>query len=378
MPSGFVNYDDISYKNMNGEADPAGSLSPFTFLCMVTILAFYGLLMLYSASYEKAVLDGLGHYHYFIRQLLTAFAAVATGYLLSMAQVKVLLKGWYVLLPVTVLTAAASLIPGFSENGHIVIDDLVLIQPGLLAAITSTLIVADLLPDLKPLGGNIDRKCLLALLSLAVLMVSSALTSGLGYYVLVVLIAIPALKVKGLPLWLFLLFLALSLLGAVLFALFLPVGSMYPELDSAQAETVLNAIRDGGLAGVGIGAGLYKLEALVHPESYQIFAVIIEETGFVGYILYLILFCVVVIIGYRTSGRARRRNDTGIEALSLALTVFLAAPAVLCPLYGLSLLPLPGLLLPFVSYSLPGEFLTVLAACILYRLVYIEGRPADA
>lgn len=377
MPSGFVNYDDISYKNMNGENDPAGSLSPFTFLCITLALVFFGLLVLYSASFEKAVLEGLGHYHYFIRQVLTAFLAVVAGLLCSYVPLHMLLKGWYVLLPVSLLMALGSLLPGFSSNGHIVIDDLVLIQPGLLCSVTAVLVASDFIPDNDALSGMKKVPYLLSFLSIALLMILSALSSGLGYYVLTAIVTIAVFRSKHLPLWGTLLFLLLSAAGAFLLQRLTFISGMYPALDAQQAGYCLKAARDGGVAGVGIGSGLYKLDYLAYPESFQITAVLFEETGIIGFSVYILLLLVMAVLGFRTAGRARRRNQGKYEALTLSLTAFLVVPAALCAMDVLSILPLPGLILPYAGYSIPSEFMTMLVTCILYRLVYLEGRSSD-
>ena len=378
MPSGFASYDDISYKNKNGESDPSGSLSPFTFLCISLALLLFGFLLLYSASYGKAIAEGYGHYHYFVRQVIAAIVAVISGYVVCRIPFHVILKGWYVLLPVSLLTAFASLIPGFSENGHIVIDDLVLVQPGLLCALTAVLLAADFIPDAEKPGVNGNISFLLSFLSVAVLMLTAALSSGLGYYVLTALITASVLKAKKLPAWAIALFAAVSLAGAFLLHHVVRFSDMYPLLTSEQYAVCLQAFHDGGTCGVGIGYGLYKLEALVFPESYQISAVLAEETGMMGFLFYLILCAVLTVLGVRTAGRAKRKSEVKLESFSMALTAFLVVPAVICPLYALSVLPLPGLLLPFTGYSVPGEYLTVLVTCILFKLVHAEGRGQDA
>ena len=74
-------YDDMSYRVSGSGGDGSGSLSPFTFLCVVLIIAFFGLIILYSASFQKAIDNSLPHYYYFIRQLVSAGCALAAGLL---------------------------------------------------------------------------------------------------------------------------------------------------------------------------------------------------------------------------------------------------------------------------------------------------------
>jgi cell division protein FtsW len=53
------------------------NLSAFTFLCIVILITSLGLIMLYSASYNEALVHGLPHHYFFTRQLMfVALAAV--------------------------------------------------------------------------------------------------------------------------------------------------------------------------------------------------------------------------------------------------------------------------------------------------------------
>src|SRR3989339_1109983 len=63
-------YDDSNLKVFK-ETERV-SLSPFMFVCIIIALVGYGLLTLYSASYDEALRNGLPPAYYFIRQ--TVFA----------------------------------------------------------------------------------------------------------------------------------------------------------------------------------------------------------------------------------------------------------------------------------------------------------------
>ena len=63
-------------------------------------------------------------------------------------------------------------------------------------------------------------------------------------------------------------------------------------------------------------------------------------------------------------------------SLAFGLTLMVVLKALCNMLYVSGLLPLPGILMPFFSYSLSEEAMTILSSVMLYRLVYMMGREA--
>ena len=100
MPKSDIrSYDDFTYAAGNKEKEGAGSLSPFTFLCTVLIIALLGLIVLYSSSYRLAISQGLEHYWYFFRSFIAAVSGFAVGAILKLMPMKTMRKSWIVLLP---------------------------------------------------------------------------------------------------------------------------------------------------------------------------------------------------------------------------------------------------------------------------------------
>ena len=108
-----------------------------------------------------------------------------------------------------------------------------------------------------------------------------------------------------------------------------------------------------------------------------IFASMSEELGLTGSLALLLLLFFVAVIGVRTTARANRRNDSASAAVATGLTLFLVLRSLFNILYVSAFLPLPGILLPFFSYDPSGEFLSVLAAALLYRFIYMMGRENE-
>ena len=108
------------------------------------------------------------------------------------------------------------------------------------------------------------------------------------------------------------------------------------------------AIGSGGLLGVGLGQSRQKFLYLPEEHNDYIFAIIAEELGFVGGMLILCLFAILIIRGYWIAMHAKTKYGgliaAGMTSL-LALQVFLNVGVVT------NLLPPTGISLPFFSYG---------------------------
>ena len=125
-------------------------------------------------------------------------------------------------------------------------------------------------------------------------------------------------------------------------------------------------------------SSLYKLGGLESPEALFIFSVFSEELGIVGSAFLVMLFVLYLIIGMRTSRRGMEQGNAKAALLSYGLSLMIVLKALFNMLYVLGVLPLPGILLPFFSYSVSEEAVTMLSSVILYRLVYMMGRKHES
>lgn len=109
------------------------------------------------------------------------------------------------------------------------------------------------------------------------------------------------------------------------------------------------AVGSGGLIGKGIGFGTQsRLKFLPEYETDFIFGAFAEEWGFIGSLLLLGLFCVVI-------GRilhAARLGATNFEVLyGIGLSLFLMSHVIIHVGMNIGLMPVTGTPLPFVSYG---------------------------
>lgn len=127
---------------------------------------------------------------------------------------------------------------------------------------------------------------------------------------------------------------------------------LHPEDDPSdkgyQIIQSLYAIGSGGLMGLGIGQGRQKYLYLPEEHNDYIFAVVCEELGYIGAILILLLFALLVVRGFWLALHAKDRFGslvvTGLTSL-LAIQVFLNVAVVT------NLIPSTGISLPLFSYG---------------------------
>ncbi len=127
----------------------------------------------------------------------------------------------------------------------------------------------------------------------------------------------------------------------------------------------LYAVAGGGLTGKGLGEGTQAKLGYLPPTVATndfIFAVLAEESGYVGALIVLILFFVLVANGIRIAGMARDRFGA---LLAVGVSVILMIHVFINIGMTIGLMPITGLPLPFVSYG--GSF--VLSCCILQGLI---------
>ncbi len=377
MPkSELRSYDDFSYIAGEKEKGSSGSLSPFTYLCALLILSLLGLIVLYSASYEKAINIGLPHYFYFFRNLIAGISGLVTGLLLRLLPLKAIKKSYLVLLPLAGILFILSFIPGFFRDGYLTIGGIEIISPSLFAFFTLPFAVTGFMKDD---GSGIAG----ALISSFILMLLSLFSGGITWYLMMSMLLVIALRAKGTgAIKITIIFISLI---AVLLAIsfFFPERLLEPVLVLAfgevngELEIARSAIAEGGIAGVGLGNGIYKLGTLLNPQGELIFASFAEELGFLGALIVLFLLLLIAIIGARTVSRASRKGDRSSAVIVAGFTLLIVLRTLVNIAYVTGVLPLPGVLLPFFSYSPSDEFITLLSSTMLYRLIYIMGREHE-
>lgn len=115
--------------------------------------------------------------------------------------------------------------------------------------------------------------------------------------------------------------------------------------DNYQVEQSKIAIATGGFFGKGPGNSTQR-NFLPHPYSDFIYAIIIEEYGFIGAVLVLILY---LFLLYRAGVIVRKSNRTFAAFLAIGLTISLTFQAMINMGVAVHLFPVTGQTLPLVS-----------------------------
>ncbi|MGE5540936.1 MAG: FtsW/RodA/SpoVE family cell cycle protein [Bacillota bacterium] len=127
---------------------------------------------------------------------------------------------------------------------------------------------------------------------------------------------------------------------------------IHPANDSLssgyQIQQSLIAVGSGGLLGRGFGQSVQKFNYLPEPVGDSIFAVYSEEFGFLGAAFLVLLFTAFAARGFMIAAEASTAFGTFAAA---GLTLIIAISAFLNIGAMLSIFPLTGLPLPFISHG---------------------------
>jgi len=220
---------------------------------------------------------------------------------------------------------------------------------------------------------NIYKRYFYSFLALSLILVFLINQPDLGQALLILSAWITMIFASGFNM-LILFILALALIGTVVLLIFsFPDKFGYILLriktfidpktgDNFQSQKALDAIRQGGLTGQGMGEGTLKDKV---PEAHTdyIIAVISEEFGAIFVLFIVILFLIIV---YKVLNKLFFEEDEFIKLALTGLTSLLIIQTFIHVGVNTRLLPTTGMTLPFLSYggsSLVGS--SIIAGIIL-------------
>src|SRR5690554_3919862 len=380
MSGGYQNFD---YQGPQEQIVPPTerSKSSVTFLVVTFLLTSIGLIQLYSASYNEALLNGVVHYYYVIRQLqfvaLALFASLFVIFLPSKvlkAFAWPLALGALVLLLLTVFSSFGQ--EKFGSRRWLQLGPLPALQPSEFAKLALILLFASYQDRRK-------SKLLPALIAIAYALLIF-LQRDYSTMLLLVIIAFSMLLYSGINLKAVVLS-ALFLIPPLFVALFSQayrirrvVSFLFPSLDPSginyQVNISLRAIAKGGVFGVGLGRGTYKLGLLPEVHSDFIFASVAEEIGFVGVAFILLLFFLYALLGFNGARRTVEK-DPFLSALGFGLTTMVLAQAGLNLAVISGLAPPTGIPLPFFSQGGTNMFVVLIASAFIFKV--LQGGNHD-
>ena len=117
--------------------------------------------------------------------------------------------------------------------------------------------------------------------------------------------------------------------------------------DDFQSQRALDAIKQGGLTGQGMGEGILK-EKVPEAHTDYIIAVISEEFGAIFVLFIVIIF---LLIGYKVLNKVFLERNEFVKLTLLGLISLLIIQAIIHIGVNIRLLPSTGMTLPFLSYG---------------------------
>ncbi len=342
-------------------------------LVTVVILAALGILMVYNSSIAIALRDFQDPYHFVreqIKWLLVGFLAFG----IASRVPHMLLRQFAVpILIGTLLLLIAVFIPGLGVRAlgaHRWLNfGFFILQPAELAKLS-------LIIYLSAWFATKEKGRLLAFLLILGMMVGLViLEPDLGTSIVLLSTAVSLYFLSGAPIAHFVALVPVFLVGILGLAIAVPyrmrrlLTFFNPELDplgsSYQIRQVLISLGSGGLWGIGLGKSRQKYEYLPEANTDSIFAILAEETGFIGSVIVISLF---VFLVWRCFKIARRVNDPFSKLLILGIGSWIGFQTFINIGSMAALVPLTGIPLPLISYGGSNLVITLAALGLVYNI----------
>ena len=330
------------------------------FLVLTVLLVLIGVLMMFSASYARAYsAEGKATY-YFARQAVFAIVGIGIMLFFSTWNYQIWRSVSFFILAAAIVFLLLVPLIGIEENGakRWIYLGFTSFQPSEVAKLGIVLTFASMISYYRERMQSFREGILPFVVILAVVCGLLVLEPHLSAIIIILGVSAAMLFLGGVKLRWFAL--GLGVVG-VFVAVYLATKGyagdriqawLHPfedESDSGyQIVQSLYAIGSGGLMGLGLGRSRQKYLYLPEEHNDYIFPILCEELGFVGAMVVLLLFLLLILRGYWIALHARDRFGMlvvgGLTTL-LALQVFLNIGVVT------NLLPATGISLPFFSYG---------------------------
>lgn len=156
-----------------------------------------------------------------------------------------------------------------------------------------------------------------------------------------------------------------------------------PFASGYQLTQALIASGSGGWFGAGLGGSVQKLLYLPDAHTDFLFSIFAEEFGFVGVVILLALFALLIVRVFRVAEQAKQQDKVFAPLMVYGIGIWLALQAMINIGVNLGFLPTKGLTLPFISYGGSSLMIMGIALALVFRVDYenrrfIPEEPEDA
>lgn len=325
-------------------------------LFITIVLMLFGVMMIYSASSFRAVMEGENDYHYALKQALIA----AGSFVLMMGLSKVNYKKYFdyaipIILLADVLCVIVSIM-GIASHGAIRWIDLgffnlqpsEFLKPAIIVYIAKICTAnEEWLENFK----DLTQVMIIPLVGIGFVAKENLSTAIICFMILVVVIFVAAKDIRPLIGWCI-----IAVIGGVLLVLLEGYRGgrieawLNPETSESGYQTMqsLYAIGSGGLFGKGLGNSIQKTGFLPESHNDMIFSVICEELGLFGALAVIALF---VMLLFRFKFIAENAPNKFASYMVIGVMAQIAVQLIINIGVVTNTLPPTGVTLPFISYG---------------------------
>ncbi len=329
---------------------------------LISFVSLFLLGLLFSFSSTSSVVGEKMNkqtYFFFIKHLFFVCIALFLLVAISIQDKKILIKFLPYIFFISLLSLALVPLFGVEVKGSkrwMEIPFLPRFQPVELVKPMFIIFIAKIIILNKEIG--IYRRYLYSFLMLFIIILFLINQPDLGQTFLLVSTWITMIFVSGFNMTLLtiLIFMFLIIFGFLIFIFPEKFGYIFLRLktfidpssgDNFQSQKALDAIKQGGLTGQGMGEGILK-EKVPEAHTDYIIAVISEEFGAILVLFILILF---LFIGYKVVNKIFLEKDEFIKLALSGLVTLLIIQTFIHIGVNIRLLPTTGMTLPFLSYG---------------------------
>ena len=336
----------------------------FPLLTVTLLLAFYGLIMVFSASYYFSISENGNPFYYLIRDgiwVALGLVLMCLGAMIDYRKLEgrklilgILLVCFLLLIIVlTPLGSEANDATRWIKLGPITI------MPGEIAKMGMIFFVSWFYASDTKRIDSFVRGMLPVLAVMAVFALLIIKQPNLSTAITLCGIVVVMMLVAGMR-WIYLGGVTVLGIVGVLAMIFIKGGYWlerfttfthpfdYEATSGYQIVQGLQALGSGGLFGVGLGKSVTKSLYLPYPHNDFILAIIGEETGYIGVLLLIVLYTVFIWRGVRI---ALNCPDQFGMLMASGTVIMVAIQVVLNLAVVTSSMPATGVNLPFVSYG---------------------------
>ena len=137
--------------------------------------------------------------------------------------------------------------------------------------------------------------------------------------------------------------------------------------DTRQVDNAHNALGSGGMWGVGLGNSRSKYNYVSEAQNDYIFSIYIEETGFIGGVVLMMMY---LIMFFMCAAVCWRAKDVFSRVIATGCTALIFVEVLMNISVELQVIPATGVTLPFISYGGTAQICLLIA----YGLILSVSR----